>query len=128
MESPPGGSSPHSTASRPQHSFTSNSQGVSGIVTTSSQLIADMIAKGRRQMLVPREHPPDPRPENFQTRCAQHQMGCNVLWRHADDPFLKSGYSLAQKIVALVVLKTKLDVMHDDFMLDVITQKQQDQI
>ena len=33
--------------------------------TTSGQPIADLIAIGRRQMLVPREHPPDPRPNNF---------------------------------------------------------------
>ena len=38
---------------------------VSGIDTTSRQLIADLIAKGRRQIRVPREHPP--RPE-FSTR------------------------------------------------------------
>ena len=33
---------------------------VNGIDTTSSQLIADLIAKGRRQIMVPREHPPRP--------------------------------------------------------------------
>ena len=37
------------------------------IDTTSGQLIADLIAIGRRQMLVPHEHPPDPRPEFLQT-------------------------------------------------------------
>ena len=40
-------------------------------------------------------------------RRAQHQIGCNAPWRHADDP---------QKIVALVVCSIKLDAMQDDFM------------
>ena len=56
------------------------------------------------------EHPPDPRPEKFQTRRAQHQMGCNARWRHADDPDID--HKLDQGIVALVGCSIKLDAMH----------------
>ena len=57
-------------------------------------------------------------------RRAKHQRGCNARWLLADELLLaerqkdpKSDRSLDQGIVALVVLNTKLDVMHDDFML-----------
>ena len=45
---------------------------------------------------------------------AQHQIGCNAPWRHADD-FI-SGHIFSQKIGAFVVCSIKFDAMHDDFM------------
>ena len=68
--------------------------------TTSGQLIADLIAIGRRQMLVPREHPPDPRPEYFQTFHCAGRFGlfdpCTRLAKcshHAER--ILSGYTLS---------------------------------
>ena len=87
--------------------------------STSGQLIADLIAKSRRQIRAPREH--SPRPE-FRT---QHDAFMSIDFQDdiTDELLLaqmqqdyNGNWSLEHRFVELVVLNTKEAALHDGMM------------